>query len=308
MNKILVTGVDGFVGRHVVKELISHGYEVVGLGGENKNKRLDGLSSYQKLDLTKIEEASKIDFKEIEAVIHLAGMAAVGPSFENPMLYVDTNSRIESSLFEISKRQGMKPKFLIISSGSLYDPSSSLPLTEASSVLPNSPYAVSKLTQEQLGAYYTSIGFQVVIARPFNHIGPGQNPGFIVPDIAEQIVAIEKNIIDKLHVGNLTAQRDYTDVRDIARAYRLLIENGISGEIYNICSGSAVSGSEIVSGLLKNSTKKITPVVDPLKLRPVDNPIIYGSYEKLHKQTGWRPEIKLDQTLIDVMTDWRSRE
>jgi GDP-4-dehydro-6-deoxy-D-mannose reductase len=307
MKKIMITGVDGFVGKHVAAELIANGYEVVGIGGRDTKNIITGLASYQKLNLANIEEVSRIEFAGVDAVIHLAGIAAVGPSFENPMLYIDTNSRIESNLFEIAKIQNVKPRFLIISSGSLYSPSSNLPLIETSSVLPNSPYAVSKLTQEQLGVYYMKLGFEVIIARPFNHIGPGQDSGFIVPDIAKQIIEIEKNGDNKLLTGNLSAQRDYTDVRDIARAYRLLIERGVKGEIYNVCSGKPISGTEIVRGLLKYSPKKITTSVDPLKLRPIDTPLVYGSYEKISKQTGWKPEIELSQTLGDVMDDWRSR-
>ena len=303
----MITGVDGFVGKHVAAELIANGYEVVGLGGRDAKNIITGLASYQKLNLANIEEVSRIEFAGVDAVIHLAGIAAVGPSFENPMLYIDTNSRIESNLFEIAKIQNVKPRFLIISSGSLYSTSSNLPLTETSSVLPSSPYAVSKLTQEQLGVYYINLGFEVIIARPFNHIGPGQDSGFIVPDIAKQIIEIEKNGDNKLSTGNLSAQRDYTDVRDIARAYRLLIERGIKGEIYNVCSGKPISGKEIVRGLLKYSPKKITTSVDPSKLRPIDTPLVYGSYEKINKQTGWKPEIELSQTLGDVMDDWRSR-
>jgi GDP-4-dehydro-6-deoxy-D-mannose reductase len=249
----------------------------------------------------------KIDFQNIDGVIHLAGLAAVGPSFDDPMSYITTNIGIEVNLFEVANQQGAKPKFLIISSGSLYDPKAPLPLTELSSVIPSSPYAVSKLGQEQMAGYYGLRGLECVIARPFNHIGPGQNPGFLVPDVAQQIIEVEKRKTGKLSVGNLDAKRDYTDVRDIVRAYRLLFEKGISGKTYNICSGKSVSGHDIVSGLLNASGNNVQITQDPTRMRPSDAPDIYGAHALITADTGWEPEITLEQTLADVIDDWRSR-
>jgi GDP-4-dehydro-6-deoxy-D-mannose reductase len=148
---------------------------------------------------------------------------------------------------------------------------------------------------------------ECVIARPFNHIGPGQNPGFLVPDVAQQIVEIEKRKTGKLSVGNLDAKRDYTDVRDIVRAYRLLFEKGISGKTYNICSGKSVSGHDIVSGLLNASGNNVQITQDPTRMRPSDAPDIYGAHALITADTGWEPEITLEQTLADVIDDWRNR-
>jgi GDP-4-dehydro-6-deoxy-D-mannose reductase len=201
----------------------------------------------------------------------------------------------------------VKPRFIVISTGALYDAKAALPLTESSKVDPNSPYAVSKIGQEQMALYYTSRGFECIIARPFNHIGPGQGPGFIVPDLAEQIIKVEKGEASEVMVGNLDAKRDYTDVRDIARAYRLLLEKGKSGEVYNICSGTPRSGHEILEGLLAASGGNVNTQQDPAKMRPSDTPEIYGSHDKLAQDTGWQPEIALEQTLRDVIADWRNR-
>jgi GDP-4-dehydro-6-deoxy-D-mannose reductase len=308
MSKILVTGVNGFVGQHLAKELADNGYTVIGVGGaQGATEKSPYVADYQVLDLTNPGEAAKINFSDISGVVHLAGMAAVGPSFDDPMLYMNVNVGIEVNLFEAAMKQDAKPRFIIISSGTLYDPKAGLPLTEASPVLPNSPYAVSKFGQEQMGLYYETRGFETIIARPFNHIGPGQGPGFIVPDLTQQIVAIEKGNANEVLVGNLDAQRDYTDVRDIARAYRLLLEKGNSGEIYNICSGKALSGHDILKGILAST--KLSPEIkqDPDKMRPSDNPIIYGSHDKLTNDTGWQPEIAIETTLADVVSDWRSK-
>lgn len=303
MKTVLVTGSNGFVGTHLYRELSSHGYQVIGVDRTSDEPG----ANYGSVDLTKPSDAQKIDFKKIDAVIHLAGLAAVGPSFDEPMKYITTNIGIEVNLFETALKQNTKPKFLIISSGALYDTSAKLPLTEESKVLPSSPYSVSKLGQEQVGLYYQTRGFECVIARPFNHIGPGQGLGFLLPDLAKQIAEIEKGNGGVVSVGNLESSRDYTDVRDIVRAYRLLLEEGKSGEIYNICSGTAVSGKEILAGLVKIASVKVAISEDPKRLRPSDTPILFGSNVKIHKDTGWKPKIKLGETLSDAMIDWRKR-
>lgn len=310
MSKVLVTGANGFVGNHLVKELADAGYEVVGVGGPKLPgmKDPEGLSDYIVADLNNPEEVARIDFQGVTGVIHLAGLAAVGPSFDQPLQYVAVNVGLEVNLFEEASKQGVKPKFIVISSGALYNPSAAMPITELSAVLANSPYAVSKIGQEEMGKYYTARGFQVVIARPFNHIGPGQNLGFIVPDLTKQVIDIERGEGDKILVGNLEARRDYTDVRDIARAYRLLLEKGHSGEIYNICSGTSRSGQEMLDLIVSKSNSEVTVEQDPARMRPSDTPDIYGSHEKLTTDTGWQPEIPLETTIADVIADWRNRD
>lgn len=308
MQKILVTGANGFVGNHLVKELADSGYEIVGVGGDQGSKEPNAnISEYLTLDLTDYEETKKIDFSKVTSVIHLAGLAAVGASFDNPMLYINTNIGIETNLFEAAIAQKVFPRFLIISSATLYDPKAPLPLNESSVVVPNSPYSVSKLGQEQMGQYYAQRGFEVITARPFNHIGPGQNPGFIVPDLVQQVVSFEKGLVKEVRVGNLDAQRDYTDVRDIVRAYRLLLEKGRSGEIYNVCSGNPLSGHDILEQILRTAGCEPPVVQDPARMRPSDTPVIYGSHDKLTSDTNWQPSININTTLNDVIADWRTR-
>ncbi|HSX46293.1 MAG TPA: NAD-dependent epimerase/dehydratase family protein [Candidatus Saccharimonadia bacterium] len=308
MSKVIVTGANGFVGQHLLKELLGNGYEVVAVGG-SQGAPLGGQAGVQAmtLDLTKPDEAAQIDFSGASGVVHLAGLAAVGPSFDDPKLYMNVNVGLEINLFEAALKQNAKPRFLVISSGTLYDPKAQQPLTEESPVLPNSPYAVSKLGQEQMALYYETRSFDAIIARPFNHIGPGQGPGFIVPDFAQQLVAIEKGGQQELSVGNLDAKRDYTDVRDIVRAYRLLLEKGRSGEVYNICSGRSLNGHEILDGLCQAAGLKPEIKQDPSKMRPSDTPLVSASYDKLAHDTGWQPEIALETTFADVIADWRNR-
>lgn len=302
MSNVLITGVNGFVGPHLINELIDNNYDLIGIGGRQKdNKNNNKLRHYFEIDLTDAKELKQINFKNIDYVVHLAGLAAVGPSFDDPYKYVSVNMSIEINLFEEAINQKTTPRFLIVSTGALYNSSSTLPLTEASPILPNSPYAVSKIGQEQLAKYYQTRGFECLIARPFNHMGPGQGPGFIVPDLAIQIKAINKGNSKEILVGNLDAKRDYTDVRDIVRAYRLLIEEGKAGETYNICSGVSHNGHDILNGLIKAAVCNPVIKLDPNKLRPSDTPDIFGSYEKLKNDTGWTPEIDINTTLKDVI-------
>jgi GDP-4-dehydro-6-deoxy-D-mannose reductase len=308
MKTILVTGANGFVGQHLVRELAENNMTVVGVGGPiGSSKKSPYVSRYLELDLMKTEDVARLEFGDIDGVIHLAGLAAVGASFDDPMRYMTTNIGIEVNLFEAALSQHASPRFLIISTGALYDPAADLPLTETSPVVPSSPYAVSKIGQEQMARYYHGRGFESIIARPFNHIGPGQGPGFIVPDLAQQIVAVAQNKTAEVTVGNLDAKRDYTDVRDIVRAYRLLLEGGRPGEIYNVCSGTPRSGHDILTGLTKVAGVDPKIVEDKAKLRPSDTPLIYGDRQKLTADTGWQPEIPIETTLSDVIADWQSK-
>jgi GDP-4-dehydro-6-deoxy-D-mannose reductase len=308
MKNILITGANGFVGQHLAAELATNDYNIVGIGGQQGAATQSAhMASYDVVDLNDPVAVEAIDLRDMDGIIHLAGLAAVGPSFNNPMLYMNVNVGLEVNLFEAAIKQGVTPRFLVISSGALYDATSPLPLTEQSAVIPSSPYAVSKLGQEQMAQYYTGRGFECVIARPFNHIGPGQGLGFIVPDFADQLIKIEKGEIDHMSVGNLDAERDYTDVRDIARAYRLLLESGKSGHTYNICSGTPRSGKVILAALQQASGVAAPVEQDPARMRPADNPVIYGNHDKLTADTGWQPTISFEQTMADVIADWRSR-
>lgn len=296
MKRIMVTGSNGFVGKHLVAELQHNNIEVVKIVGSQ------GDDESLVVDLMDATATISIDFTDIDAVIHLAALASNGASFGDPLKYINTNMGMQINLFESAKMQDQHPLFLLVSSGSVYDPEEALPLQETANTKPSSPYAVSKLGQEELGRYYGSIGFNVIIARPFNHIGPGQSLGFIVPDIAAQMAAFKQGTVENIIVGNLDAERDFTDVRDIVRAYRLLVDLGKSGETYNVCSGTALSGHDIVSGLAKVFDIKPKIVVDQKKMRPSDNPVIYGSCEKLRSHTSWQPEIDIATTLEDVVS------
>jgi GDP-4-dehydro-6-deoxy-D-mannose reductase len=280
----MVTGAAGFVGRHLVRELSINGHEPLAVVHES-DPLLEECETIQ-ADLSAPEAVrGRINFKSVDVVIHLAGLTAVGASFSEPMKFINNNV------------------------GAVYDPRECSPFTEDSRLSPTSPYAVSKIAQEQMVAYYGKRGFEYVIARPFNHIGPGQSEGFIVPDIAKQIVAVEKGQADTISVGSLGLRRDYTDVRDIVRAYRLLIEEeGTQAHnIYNICSGKSYSGQQILDGLLAHGAVEPKIVQDEARLRPADAPNVVGSNDRIKQDVGWQPQIKLDQTLKETLEDWRQR-
>jgi GDP-4-dehydro-6-deoxy-D-mannose reductase len=300
--KVLITGSSGFVGTHLLHLLHEQGCEVIGVG---HLPRPDD-PNYHTVDLLDADAVSQIDFSGVDVVVHLAGLAAMGLSFEQPRRYIDANAGMQINLFEAMIAQKARARTLVISSGNVYG-ADQLPITEAAAITTPSPYAVSKMTQEYLGHYYGNRGFEVIIARPFNHIGPGQTEGFIVADLAKQIAEAERESHTEISVGNLASCRDYTDVRDIVRAYWSLIKMEKPGETYNVCSGTSTSGEHILAGLLKHSNVKLKVVPDPAKMRPADIKDIYGSHAKLTADTGWQPEIPLDQTLADVLDDWRQR-
>lgn len=303
---VLVTGAAGFVGKHLTRELVANKHTVVA-AINHKEQPIDDAETIS-VDLSdKDQVESKIDFRHIDAVIHLAGLAVVGASFDEPMKYLEVNAGIEVNLYEACLKQQVRPKMLIVSSGVLYDPTSPMPLTEDSRIAPTNPYGISKVAQELFAQYYQKRGFSSVIVRPFNHIGPGQNPGFIVPDLAQQIIEGEKGKTKEICVGNLDARRDFTDVRDIVNAYRLLIESDVESGIFNVCSGNSISGKELLDMMLARSLARLAIVSDPSKMRPADIQEITGDHTKITSATGWLPQHSLEQTIDDVLADWRSR-
>jgi GDP-4-dehydro-6-deoxy-D-mannose reductase len=300
---VLITGSSGFVGSHLTELLDRTGHQIVGIGHQEFTPT---AGSYETVDMLNAEAVQKLDLGGVDAVVHLAGLAAVGPSFDQPRRYIDANAGMQINLFEALLSQNNTPRILVISTGGLYR-ANHLPIVETAEIDTPNPYAVSKMTQEHLSHYYAKRGFEVMVARPFNHIGPGQTEGFLASDLAKQIAELEASGGGTIQVGDLSSKRDFTDVRDIVRAYLLLLEKGRAGETYNVCSGHSHSGQTILEGLLQHSSCKIKLETDQARLRPSDIPDIYGSCAKLHTDTGWKPEIPLDQTLADVLTDWRQR-
>jgi len=293
---IAITGVNGFVGKHLTRELAKNDISVIGIGREaTVDSQISGLlSDYFVADLSQ----KWPELPNVDAVIHLAGLAAVAPSFDDPQSYIAVNSSMVTHMAEYYLEVNKKPRLLVVSSGAIYDPDQAMPLTEASTVGFSSPYAVSKILVENQCRYYRTRGLDCVIVRPFNHIGPGQLGGFLVPDVIKQLQSGES-----LTVGNITTKRDYTDVRDIAHAYYLLATAPtLNHVVYNACAGTSVSGEDIVERLKQLTHKQNAQVkVDQSKIRPTDPADIYGDASALTADTGWVPKISLEQTLTDTV-------
>lgn len=304
MSKVLVTGISGFVGEHVAREFKSRGFYVVGVGHSQeiaaKVARL--VDEYIHCDL--VDEGSvmqNLSLADTSAIVHLAGLAAVGQSFDQPRRYLTENPLMTFNLLQKALDDKMPGRVVVVSSGALYDPAQPLPIAETARTNPNSPYAISKLTVEDVARYFSGRSLKTVIARPFNHIGPGQGPGFILPDLYEQLRQARTS--GSLLVGNIDTRRDYTDVRDIAHAYYLLaLGSALSHNIYNVCSGKSIAGREILRYLRESlHVSDIEPIVDPSRVRPADIADIYGDASRIIAELGWAPKIPVEQTIRDFV-------
>lgn len=297
--RALVTGAGGFVGRHLVRELEAHGDDIV------QTERLaDGV------DITDFPAIIRVVTDAApEAVYHLAGAADVGGSWASPHETFEANAIGTLNVLEASRRAGVE-RVLAVTSADVYGrvTESELPLDEDQPLRPVSPYAASKVAADALAQQaWLGYGLPVIRVRAFNHLGPGQSDKFVAPSVAARIARNERDGGDEVPIGNLTPRRDVTDVRDVVRAYRLLITDGEPGAVYNVCRGVAVSVREIAEALLAMARRPMHLVSDPGLQRPVDIPVLVGDNAALRRVTGWEPTIPLDQTLADVLADWRSR-
>lgn len=305
MQKVIVTGINGFVGNHLTNELIAQGYEVVGVGREPElsSELNDRVKSYYSCDLADYDSVRALPLADAKALINLAGLAAVGPSFDNPELYMRINTAVLDTVCKAAIEQGaVNLRILSICSGAVYSPNQKMPLTEDSLLAPeSSPYAASKIAMEELSLQYREQGLDCVVARPFNHIGPGQLPGFILPDLYQKASVLNSG--QKLLVGNLTTRRDYTDVRDVAKAYVSLVgTKKLNHAIYNVCTGRSLSGEDILKNLLDAIEKtNLEVTVDESLFRPTDSQELYGDSSRLQQDTGWKPEIAIEQTIRDFV-------
>lgn len=306
-NTVVITGGNGFVGRYLVDELKAWADKIIVW-----DKNLTDISADiegVEVDITKPQtyQQSIIEVQP-DWVVHLAGIASVPYAMAHPDEVRQVNVEGARMLLETIKQYSPASAVLVVSSADIYGQSSSvptpeLPLTECQ---PGNAYAKSKWEMERV--IEQSFLHNVMRVRPYPHIGPGQQLGFVVADFASQITAIEagkqKPIIK---VGNLTTQRDFTDVRDVVRAYRLLMEKGMLGEVYNVASGKPVQIQTILNTLLNLTKVNITIEQDPRKVRPVDTSIVVGNADKLKQSTGWQVEISLEKSLRDILNYWRSR-
>lgn len=315
MKKALITGITGFAGSYLAKELLDNGYSVSGTYHSDESlKRLPEKDSVTLYKLNLLDEKSVNDLirqDRPDYIFHLAAMASAGNSIKNPSETFNNNVTSEINLLEaIKKNELFGARVLIVSSAEIYGlvSAENLPIDEETPFNPTNPYAVSKLAQDYLGLeYFLSEKIQIVRVRPFNHIGPRQSPDFVVSGFAKRIVDIEKGREQNMKVGNLKSKRDFTSVIDIARAYRLAIEQGIAGDVYNLGSGKSYEIQEILDMLIKLSNTQIEIVEDPSLMRPSDNPDLVCDYSKFEDLTGWTPQVPIEKSLQDTIEYWRAQ-
>ncbi len=317
MKKVLITGVTGFVGSHLAEHLLAEGgHEVHGL--KRWRSRLDNIAHFE--DRLVLHDGDITDARSLREVVaavapdqvyHLAAQSYVPASWREPDSTLTTNVRGQLNLFEAVLQAGRPCRIQIAGSSEEYGlvHPGELPITEDNPLRPLSPYAVSKVTQDLLAwQYHRSHGLDVVRTRGFNHTGPRRGEVFVSSDFARQIALIEAGRrAPVIHVGNLEASRDFTDVRDMVRAYRLALELGESGAVYNVCSGVAVTIRELLDRLLAMSRVSVRVEQDPARMRPSDVLVLAGSAARFRDRTGWEPVIPFERTLADLLDYWRTR-
>ena len=316
MKKVLITGISGFVGQHLARQFLSQSsYEVVGT--YRSENSLESLAELK--DTVQLRQCDLMDQKSVKALLlaekpdyicHLAAQASPAKSFKNPSETLTNNILSEATLLEALRAEELKgTRILIVSSGEIYGmvTPSDLPIDEETPMRPVSPYSVSKIAQDYLALqYFLAYHIDVIRVRPFNHTGPGQKEGYVVSDFAKQIVDIEKGTKEPvISVGNLEGKRDFTDVRDVVKAYQLALEKGVAGEAYNIGSGTTHKIADMLEMLLAHSERKITVQIDQARFRPIEVPEIVCDAQKFQKLTNWKPEIPFEQTLQDILDYWR---
>lgn len=316
--KSLIIGGAGFVGAYLVRHLKNDlGQDVVVTKMPQEQVHVSGVNmdDIQVLDLNILEKDSILDLlREVhpDCIYHLAAQSSVSVSWKNPALTIDVNVKGGVNILEALRELDYKPRVLFIGSGEEYGHilPNETPIREGNASRPGNIYAATKACQNMLAKIYAdAYGLDVMMVRAFNHIGPNQQPLFVVADFCKQVAEIEAGSREPvMKVGNLSAKRDFTDVRDVVRAYALLMESGCAGETYNIGSGHAIAIEDILGIILRNSSVDIKVEVDSAKLRPVDVPIIEADTSKVYEATGWQPEIPLEQTIRETLDFWRTKE
>jgi GDP-4-dehydro-6-deoxy-D-mannose reductase len=315
-KKALVTGIAGFVGSYLAELLLERGHEVYGLvRSRSKTDYIESIIS--KLHL---EDADILDTHSLYATIshikpdyifHLAAQSFVPTSWVSPSVTLETNIVGSANLFEAVRQVGIDPVIQIACSSEEYGLvyPAELPIKETNPLRPLSPYAVSKLAMDYLGyQYYQSYKIRIVRTRGFNHTGPRRGDTFAESNFAKQIAVIEKGKQEPvIHVGNLEASRDYTDVRDIVKGYLAAVEKCDPGDVYNICSGTTIKIGDMLNLLLSFSKTKVEIKQDPSRMRPSDVPVLLGDNSKFVAKTGWKPEIPFKKTMEDLLNYWRAR-
>jgi GDP-4-dehydro-6-deoxy-D-mannose reductase len=304
---VLVTGAAGFAGGHLLELIASSDVAVTSWAHRAVPQSSDHPVVWQAVDLLDRAAVDRaLSAVRPTVVYHCAGVAQSGSAGSRIGATFEVNVRGTSNLLAAIERHARDARVVVTSSALVYR-NGERALVEDSPVGPAGPYAVSKLAQDMLASRAADRGLGVIVARPFNHIGPRQSSDFVASSVARQVALIEHGMMPPvLKVGNLSAQRDFTDVRDVVRAYVAMAEHAAAGDCFNVCSGRAVPIHDLVNGLVTRSRVPIEILVDPARFHPVDVPVLMGSADKLRRATGWAPGIPLDRTLDDLLDWWRA--
>jgi GDP-4-dehydro-6-deoxy-D-mannose reductase len=309
-RSILVTGAGGFVGPHLARALVAHGATVHGCGlGEPPAGT--PLASWRTLDLADVVGLCEtLRQTAPDGIVHLAGQSSAARSFEAPEETMRANVAGTANLLDAVKLEAPAARVVVVGTSEAYGPCEpGTRLTETATFRPVSPYALSKATADELaGSFAATHGLDIVRARPFGHTGPGQTDRFVVPGWARQIAAIEAGRAEPvLRVGNLEVTRDLSDVRDIVLGYIALLQRGARGAAYNLCRGEGTALTAVIEKLTAMAHVTVRVEVDPARLRPADVPWLVGDPSFVARDCGWSVKIPLEDTLRDVLDDWRAR-
>ena len=314
--KAMVTGGAGFAGSHLTEYLIGLGWEVTVLAAERED--LGNISAV--LDRIHVVRGDLRDAPSLRSIVasvepdrvfHLAALPSPSDSIANPGVTYEVNFLGTLNLLLACREIPRAPRFLFVSSSEVYGPlgPQHMPLREETPLRPANPYAASKAAGEMLAYQFCRCyGFSVVTVRPFNHTGPRQSPAFVCSDFARQVAEIELGLRPpRITVGNLKVQRDFSDVRDIVRGYHLLLENGTAGEVYHLGAGQSVEIQGVLKLLLADCSMTVVVVVDPVRARPSEAPVVWGDTSKVEKEIGWSRNYTLQTTLRDLKSYWKAR-
>ncbi len=300
MSRALITGISGFVGRHLERRLAERGWQVFGfdIRAERENVFAGDLTDRAAL-------SSAIKQSKPDAIFHLAGVI----KSDSPEIFYKANLLGTLALFDAVMEADIHPNVVVASSSAVYGRTSGeKPITERMQLRPVTDYAVSKAAQETAALrYFDAFGMRVTIVRMFNLLGPGQSPDLACSAFARQIALAERSGQMEIVTGNLDAKRDFVDVRDAVRAFELVAQKGKPGQVYNVCSGRAVAIQKCLSGMMSMSPRQLSARIDADRVQKNDVPVQVGSYQKLKKASGWSPKISLKQSLADLLNDWRER-
>ena len=301
--RVLITGSEGFIGRHLRAEFEANGYEVI---------RCDLVDADEVISMDIMDRASVqrvLSRYQPDVLVNMAGQANVGLSWKKPQFTFELNTIGLVNILEAVRQVNPQMRVIAVGSSDEYGVllDKGVNVTEDMPVNPTTPYAISKLAQEQFAQLYNrTYGMNICMTRQFNLGGAGQMKGFMISDFASGIAEIEAGNKEYLSVGNLNSARDFTHVKDACRAVRLIAEKGYAGEVYNICSGETHTAQEVLNKLISMAMVDVKVTQDPARMRPSDTPVICGNHDKLTAHTGWQPQLGLDDILADALGYWRS--